>query len=76
MPDWSFIQSVASGGGVVVLCLMAVLGFGRGWWVPGYIHEREVKRSEKLADEVGQFADSMDRLTDEVRDARKRGSGI
>lgn len=32
----------------IALPVMFVFGFWRGWWVPGYLHEREVKRGDEL----------------------------
>ncbi len=69
--------------GALGMALLAVVGFARGWWVPGYIHKADQKRIERLADVTERLTDAVsaststittavDRLTDEVRDARRR----
>lgn len=78
MPDLASIITAIQAGGLVTFSLVAVFGFVKGWWVPGYLYDREVARSEKLNDQVDQntrafaeatsaYSSSLDRLTDEVR---------
>lgn len=75
MPDLlTYLWPVVNGGGIVAFAVLGILGFARGWWVPGIIYRQEQARAEKLADQVDQFATAMERLTDEVRDGN-RGRG-
>lgn len=73
--DPSSLVSLVNAGGIVTLSLVAVVAFVKGWVVPGYMYDREVKNSEKLNDQVDQNTRAatvaLDRLTDEVR-ARDR----
>ena len=73
--DPSSLVSLVNAGGIVTLSLVAVVAFVKGWVVPGYMYDREVKNSEKLNDQVDQntraATAALDRLTDEVR-ARDR----
>lgn len=80
MPDlFTYVWPIINGGGLIAFSVLAVLGFARGWWVPGYLHQREVARSEKLADQVDQstraMTTAMDRLTQEVRDGLRARAG-
>lgn len=74
MPDPSTLWSLVNSGGIVAFAVIGVVAIVRGWVVPGYLYEREVKRNEKLSDQVDLNTKTLDRLTDEVR-ARERVGG-
>ncbi len=75
--DPSALVSLVNAGGIVTLSLVAVVAFVKGWIVPGFLYEREVKRSETLNDQVDQNTKAataaLDRLTDEVRSRDRAG---
>lgn len=79
MPDFSVLSPILNAGGVVAFAIFLVVAVIKGWLVPGFLHDREVARSEKAWDQVDQiskafaattaaWASALDRLTDEVRD--------
>jgi ABC-type proline/glycine betaine transport system substrate-binding protein len=81
MPDLlNYLWPIINGGGILAFAAVAVYGFARGWWIPGYIYQREIARSEKLADQVDQNNKAMtvalDRLTDEVRSGLSRSAVV
>lgn len=79
MPDLSsLLPSLVNAGGVVGFAIFLVIAIIKGWLVPGFLHNREVARSDKAWDQVDQlskafaattaaWAAALDRLTDEVR---------
>ena len=75
--DPTALLAIVNAGGIVGFCLLAVFAFVKGWIVPGYMYDREVKRSETLADQVDQntraATSALDRLTDEVRSRERTG---
>ena len=69
--------------GALGVAMVGLIGFARGWWVPGYIHSADQKRIERLADVASRLTDAVtnststittaiDRLTEEVRDDHRR----
>jgi hypothetical protein len=52
-----------AGGWAVVVAMIAAIGTGivRGWWVPGFVYEREAKRADEATTQA-------QRNTDQIRD--------
>lgn len=57
MPDLFFdlLERLGDASGWVVLVavlLLAAWGFYKGWWVPGYVYQRELERGDRAEDAV------------------------
>lgn len=69
--DWVAIGAdLANAGGwaaFVALVLAVGMGAVRKWWVPGWIHAEERKRSDDKDATIAAFSRSIDALTDEIR---------
>ena len=46
--DWPTFQHVLDKGGLVLVLGWLVIGFMRGWVVPGYLHKRQGRERDEL----------------------------
>lgn len=65
---WSFIEGQPLG---IALAILVIVGFLRGWIVPGYIYAATVARLDKMLEGIQTLSIAVDRLTDEVRSNRR-----
>lgn len=57
MPEWftellTILGNAAGWTVAVAVLLVGGWGFHKGWWVPGFIYDREVKRGDRAEDAV------------------------
>ena len=58
-----------AGGWAVVVAMITAIGTGivRGWWVPGFVYEREAKRADEATTQAQRNTESIRDLTDVLR---------
>lgn len=70
MPAFADLWTLLQGGGALALAVFLIFAFMRGWIVPRFIYDAMEKRLERSLGATESTAQSLDRLTDEIRGAR------
>ena len=70
MPDFHVLLQAADDFGVLGLAVLGLVGFLRGWLVPGGIYEREVKRADEATDLAARQGHDVARILD-ILEARR-----
>ena len=66
-----------AGGWAVVVAMITAIGTGivRGWWVPGFVYDREVKRADEATTQAQRNTESIRDLTDVLRNPPRLPGG-
>ncbi len=68
--------ALANAGGLALaaaLVMGILVGAVRGWWVAGFVYQREVDRADKATASLATLNHSLDGLADELRRPITRG---